>query len=520
MTHRPTNSLEKSGLQHSKSIHPAHAPAYAALATASAVYGDLEGARRALAAVDSALATVDSTTATPTATHTASASASATSVAANKAFALSTSPAYSGAGTDSKSHALFMRLRRAEVTREANRIREYLATNPKPNPAFAITPTPSSAAASAAAKPKASDSEVVPKCFRDSKRVLFFERLPPAPQSLDPTSAADASDDEAAPAPTTKPAPASASAKPAPTPAPTKRKPQPKASFAAPSASASASASASSSAEAPAQPQTQSQPHKVLDFASIFGNSRPVRMEICAGSGDWVVARAKAAAAAASAPSASTSTSTSAKSKDKHSKHKDNKPKEKETVSASDACNWVAVEQRVERCYHIWSSAELAGCGQQLLVCCSEGHSLLARSVARGSLAEIFVNYPDPPVWSGSSQRLLTGAFLELCHAALRSDGTGAFTLVTDDAPYALSVVKQFQALPHLYRSAFTKPDGTPQPFSASAPVCVCPFCAAAARSLSYYPRPHHQRVEWEWFYDEQLRMNCIDYHNLRFLIV
>jgi tRNA G46 methylase TrmB len=47
----------------------------------------------------------------------------------------------------------------------------------------------------------------------------------------------------------------------------------------------------------------------------------------------------------------------------------------------------------------------------------------------------VFVNYPDPPVWEGSKQRLIDRSFLDALHRVLKPGGT--MTLLTDDELYA-----------------------------------------------------------------------------------
>ncbi len=453
---RDVRRLESVGvlgsLQKAKPIHPAHAPSYAALATASAVYGDFDSARRALSNVDSALASADTPAPAAVKPTTGAGAAGASGAAGARtnntgtalpgtsvALSASTSPAYSGIGTDSKSHALFMKLRRAEVTREVTRVREFLALNPQPN--AILNSLKATAAATGGGSGNGSGSGEAARNFRDSKRVRFFERIPIAPVDLSPDDGADDGDgdgdggDKKSDA-KDKPKPAKPVAK--------------KATFTAADTASAAALTAG--------------PVEVLDLARLFGNTKPIRMEICAGSGDWIVARAKAAAEAGATATAATGIKKSSARGSGGGGGGGN---------SSDDCNWIAVEQRVERCYHIWCAAAFVGPAvlERLAICCSEANSLVSRAMPAGSISEVFINYPDPPVWLGSKQRLIDSAFLKNCHIALRNSADAAVTLVTDDAPYALSVVKEFEKIgTDWFVSAFTNADGTAQPFTTAAP--------------------------------------------------
>jgi hypothetical protein len=101
-----------------------------------------------------------------------------------------------------------------------------------------------------------------------------------------------------------------------------------------------------------------------------------------------------------------------------------------------------------------------------LALLCGMAHEMIGAHVPPHSLAEIHVNYPDPPEWVGSSQCLVDQPFLHAAHRSLRkgasggggggggaggeeasgaagSGGGGAgyaghLTLVTDDPTYAM----------------------------------------------------------------------------------
>jgi hypothetical protein len=51
--------------------------------------------------------------------------------------------------------------------------------------------------------------------------------------------------------------------------------------------------------------------------------------------------------------------------------------------------------------------------------------------IPHGRLSDIFVNFPEPPVWAGSKKRLLDADFFEKCWYALLPDGF--LTILTDN---------------------------------------------------------------------------------------
>jgi len=63
------------------------------------------------------------------------------------------------------------------------------------------------------------------------------------------------------------------------------------------------------------------------------------------------------------------------------------------------------------------------------------------------------VNYPDPPVWEGSKQRLIDHSFLVDVHRVLRN--SGSITIVTDDYSYCSIVIKEFEQLIDIFKSEF-----------------------------------------------------------------
>ena len=164
-----------------------------------------------------------------------------------------------------------------------------------------------------------------------------------------------------------------------------------------------------------------------LNFSEVFGNSLPVRMEVCSGHGDWVTARAEGDL-------------------------KDGKG------------NWLAVEMRRNRVRLTWAKA-LRRRLDNLALLCGMAHEMIGAHVPPDSLTEIHVNYPDPPEWVGSSQCLVDQPFLRAAHRSLRKKGAsggggggfpGHLTLVTDDPTYAMRMCRELSRVPHLFRPTET----------------------------------------------------------------
>jgi len=150
-----------------------------------------------------------------------------------------------------------------------------------------------------------------------------------------------------------------------------------------------------------------------IDFQKVFKNGLPLKLEVCSGHGDWIVERAQ---------------------------------------QSNDSCNWAALEIRNERLFQIWSRMIFNDLNN-LLILGGEAHAIFNESINDCSIQEIFVNYPDPPVWEGSKQRLLDEFFLADVHRALCVGGV--VTIVTDDKDYCNIVAKEFSMLEKKFTSAF-----------------------------------------------------------------
>ena len=155
--------------------------------------------------------------------------------------------------------------------------------------------------------------------------------------------------------------------------------------------------------------------------------SLPVRVEVCSGHGDWVTSRA-----------------------------------------AADATrrNWLAIEMRKNRVAMTWHKA-IRRRLTNLALLRGTAHETLSTRVPADRVEEIHVNYPDPPEWVGSSQCLVDRAFLEACHRALKKDGTGHVTFVTDDPTYAMRMCRELSVAAGMFAPT---EEGGARPFRAGVP--------------------------------------------------
>lgn len=156
-----------------------------------------------------------------------------------------------------------------------------------------------------------------------------------------------------------------------------------------------------------------------------FGEERDVRVEICSGHGDWITRRAKL----------------------------DRK------------VQWIGVEMRRNRVALTWMKALRSGVERNLSLMCGMAHDALSRQIPNASVSEVYVNYPDPPEWVGSSQVLVDAAFLEDAHRVLKPDGF--LICVTDDSTYAMRMCRELAKASHLF--APTAGNGT-LPFESGVP--------------------------------------------------
>ncbi|MDB6081577.1 MAG: trmB [Chlamydiia bacterium] len=148
---------------------------------------------------------------------------------------------------------------------------------------------------------------------------------------------------------------------------------------------------------------------------SFFANSKPVHIEYCSGNGSWIIDRAK--------------------------RHPE--------------INFLAVEQRFDRARKIWAKMHNAGL-QNLIVALAEGHAMTKTFIPDSSVTQIYINFPDPwPKRRHAKYRIINPTFIAEMHRILADNGT--VTIVTDDADYSTSIIKEMLA--HAgFLSAFDAP--------------------------------------------------------------
>jgi pentatricopeptide repeat protein len=164
-----------------------------------------------------------------------------------------------------------------------------------------------------------------------------------------------------------------------------------------------------------------SPPEKPMDWERIFRNQQPLRVEVCSGAGEWICERAR----------------------------------------KFPNINWIAVEMSPERVFQIWSRSQLMHL-KNLVVVCGEATQVLTHCFVRGGIQQLYVNFPEPPVWSGWVFRLLKEDFFEAAHRSLvrgrrvkkGSDedefedkvgdvGQGFITILTDDPGYVWTLARE-----------------------------------------------------------------------------
>jgi len=135
----------------------------------------------------------------------------------------------------------------------------------------------------------------------------------------------------------------------------------------------------------------------------VFEKELPVKLEICSGNGDWVAAQAGAEAGAS---------------------------------------NWVACELRHDRVYSIFSRMIFGG-HRNLAVMGGDASCVITERIKKGSVAQVCVNFPEPPHWSGneaaeSKLHLLTPSFFKAIHKCLAEKGK--LTIFSDNYLYCQSL--------------------------------------------------------------------------------
>ncbi len=150
--------------------------------------------------------------------------------------------------------------------------------------------------------------------------------------------------------------------------------------------------------------------------SDVFGNENPVNVEYCSGNGAWIATKAMEF------------------------------PNE----------NWVAVEKRFDRVRKIWSKKKNHGLNN-LFIVCGEAQTFTEHYIPKGSVKDIFINFPDPwPKKRHAKHRLMQSDFVDMMGQVIKKEG--ALTLVTDDPDYSIrstDVLLQHDAFESLYPMPF-----------------------------------------------------------------
>jgi tRNA (guanine-N7-)-methyltransferase len=145
-------------------------------------------------------------------------------------------------------------------------------------------------------------------------------------------------------------------------------------------------------------------PGTVLDLPALFGNDRPVVLEIGFGNGESLAAMA----------------------------------------AAGPLTNWLGVEVHAPGVGHLLLQIERQGLGNLRLVR-HDAAELLAQGLAPGALARVQLFFPDPwPKQRHHKRRLLTPAMRDLMARALAPGGV--FHAATDWEDYALQMLAVLEA--------------------------------------------------------------------------
>lgn len=190
--------------------------------------------------------------------------------------------------------------------------------------------------------------------------------------------------------------------------------------------------------------------------------SLPVNLEICSGSGEWVVAHASSDLFYSQNAKSNTSSNSSGKSS----------AVEGSASSPLPRALWLALELRCDRVHHTISRSILESMTQHplhlrksgaapssdpasacvpfsglsnLAVIGGDAFKILPAHIAPGSISAVYVNHPEPPERTGGigdseGKHLLTDSFFVQIHRVLSA--TGTCTIVTDNLPYAKSLLR------------------------------------------------------------------------------
>lgn len=157
----------------------------------------------------------------------------------------------------------------------------------------------------------------------------------------------------------------------------------------------------------------------MLNFTKLFDRTRPrpIKIEICSGTGHWVSQQA----------------------------------------AADPGSDWVALELRRDRVHRIFRS--IAQGVDNLAVLGGDASKILPAWIPDASVDLMAINFPEPPAWHGggdSTAHLLTPQFFEELRRVLR----GPMTILTDNLKYLRNLAASASA------SGFRDPKRTENPIA------------------------------------------------------
>ena len=112
----------------------------------------------------------------------------------------------------------------------------------------------------------------------------------------------------------------------------------------------------------------------------------------------------------------------------------------KQAEAERNAANWVAVELRCDRSLMIHAKGAMRRL-HNLAVLAGDAHGILRDALPSRGVAEVHVNFPQPPQWEGSEAHLVNLEFLREAHRCLVPGG--AFLLTTDNERLCAAVAKR-----------------------------------------------------------------------------
>ncbi|CAJ1389207.1 unnamed protein product [Effrenium voratum] len=140
-----------------------------------------------------------------------------------------------------------------------------------------------------------------------------------------------------------------------------------------------------------------------LRWSKVFGSQAPVKLELGAGSGEWVAAQAKA-----------------------------------------DETNWVALELMRDRAHSVLRRAAFQDL-RNICVVCGEATKILEHLVPNCCISHVFINFPEPPFVSGdeaaeSNFHMVTPELFAEMHRILRKECQ--ITILSDNHRYMQSLAR------------------------------------------------------------------------------